>query len=103
MIFLVGALGGAANELLHWWGLRYSDEFPAYARRLFYWLITMAMILLGGGIALMQLGGGGEPFLAFQVGLLAPMLLKKMSTLSPETQGAMGADAAPTLRKFLRG
>lgn len=103
-VFLAGAFGGLANELLHWWGLRRDADFPEYAKRAFYWTITLAMILVGAGVATMQLGAGGDPPIAFQIGLLAPMLLKKMSSAAAlEPEGAQGADRKPSLRRFLKG
>ena len=102
-VFLTGMGGGAANEILHWWGLRKSSKFPKYATRVFYWVITVMMIILGGFIAALQLGKGGEPFIAFQIGILAPMLLKKIGSSVPETTGAMGGDDKLDLRGFFKG
>lgn len=97
-----GLAGGISNEVLHWWGLRYDENLPHYARKFFYWFITLVMILVGGVVAQIQLGNGGEPFIAFQIGLLAPMLLKKIAGSSENPTGAMGRKR-PTLRRFFNG
>jgi hypothetical protein len=101
-VFGIGVAGGAANELLHWWGLRESAKLPTYARKPFYWCVSLAMIALGGGLAWLQLGATAEALVAFQIGLAAPMLLQKLAKAAPAPQGGMGA-APPSTRAFLAG
>jgi hypothetical protein len=101
-VLWAGLAGGVSNEVLHWWGLRFDENLPHYARRVFYWLITAIMVVVGGVVAQIQLGSGGVPFIAFQIGLLAPMLLKKIAGSSEDPTGAMGG-AQPSLRKFIKG
>ena len=48
-IFICGCLGGALMELLRWWKIREAQAFPHYARKPGYWLITILMIIAGGG------------------------------------------------------
>ena len=101
-VFGIGLAGGAANELLHWWSLRESENLPTYARRPFYWCISGLMIVLGGGFAWLQLGATAEALVAFQIGLTAPMLLQKLAKAAPGPAGAMGPPAA-SVRDFLVG
>ena len=101
-VFAVGVAGGAANELLHWWGLRENPNLPEYAKRAFYWLVTAGMIALGGALAWLQLGSQADALIAFQIGLAAPMLLQKLMKAAPERTGGMGAPT-PSVRDFLRG
>ncbi len=101
-VFGVGLSGGAANELLHWWGLKENPNLPAYARSWFYWTVTLAMIVMGGGLAWLQLGARADAFIAFQIGLAAPMVLQKLIKAAPDHAGGMGA-AKADLRDFLRG
>ncbi|AZV19313.1 hypothetical protein [Mesorhizobium sp. M7A.F.Ce.TU.012.03.2.1] len=101
-VFGVGVAGGAANELLHWWGLRENPNLPEYVKRIFYWVVTLGMILLGGGLAWLQLGSQADALIAFQIGLAAPMLLQKLIKAAPEPGGGMGAKPA-SVRDFLRG
>jgi len=101
-IFGVGVAGGLANEILHWWGLRENANLPEYAKRPFYWAITIAMALLGGAFAWLQLGNRGDAFIAFQIGLAAPMILQKLAASVPQRSGGMGGRSA-SFRDFLRG
>ena len=102
-VFGVGVAGGVTNEFLHWWGLREDVNLPEYARRSAYWIITVVMVLLGGGLALLQLGTGADALIAFQIGLAAPMVLQKLAKAAGTgTDGAMGAPL-PTVRNFLAG
>ena len=41
----VGLAGGVLAEILHWWNLREDKQLPEYAKRLQYWMTTLAMIL----------------------------------------------------------
>ena len=102
-VFLIGLFGGASSEILHWWGLREQSSFPDYARSIFYWVITLLMIGVGGGVAYLQLGPGGESLPAFEIGLLTPMLLKKLASQAPQAEGAQAAAQGATLRGFLKG
>src|SRR5262245_35452261 len=101
-VFGVGIAGGAANELLHWWGLRENPNLPEYAKRAFYWIVTLGMILLVGGLAWLQLGSHADALITFQIGLAAPMLLQKLLKAGPEQGGGMGS-TQPSVRDFLRG
>lgn len=101
-VFSVGVAGGAANELLHWWGLRENPNLPEYAKRGFYWIVTLGMVALGGALAWLQLGSQADALIAFQIGLAAPMLLQKLMKAAPGQTGGMGAPR-PSVRDFLRG
>ncbi len=100
-VFGIGLAGGIANELLHWWGLRHDHNLPHYASRPFYWIVTVAMIVLGGGFSWLQLGDRADALIAFQIGLVAPMFLQKLAKIAPTPHGAMGHKAS--LRHFLEG
>jgi hypothetical protein len=102
-VFLVGAGGGAANELLHWWNLRENPHLPDYARSFFYWIVTAGMVALGGGLAWLQLGAQAEPVLAFEIGLATPLILQRLAQAKPTPTGAMGSRDRPSLFDFLSG
>ena len=102
-VFGVGLGGGAANEILHWWGLRENSRLPQYATRPLYWGVTLAMMLLGGGLAWLQLGGRADGLIAFQIGLAAPMILQKLARAAPVRAGGMGSVGQPSLLDFLKG
>jgi hypothetical protein len=101
-VFGVGVAGGVANELLRWYGLRDNPNLPAYAKSVFYWAISLAMILLGGGLAWLQLGNSAEGLIAFQIGLAAPMVLTNLAKVAPSQKGAMG-QAPASIGDFLKG
>lgn len=102
-VFEVGLSGGIANEILHWWGLRENPQLPEYARRPVYWITTLAMTLLGGGLAWLQLGAHADGLIAFQIGLAAPMVLQKLAKTAPDRTGGMGLAGQPSILDFLRG
>ncbi|MCG7645066.1 hypothetical protein MHM87_05615 [Alteromonas sp. Cnat3-28] len=100
MVFIVGSLGGSANEILHWYSLRTNPNVPHYATSLFYWFITAGMICLGGLLAWLQLGPGSSALVTFQIGLAAPLILEKMAKTLPRQKGGMGV-LEPSIRDFL--
>ena len=73
-IFLVGCFGGAAGELLKWYQLRESPNLPDYAHRPIYWVITAAVIVAGGVLAVLYGVDAKNAILVFNVGLSAPRL-----------------------------
>jgi hypothetical protein len=101
-IFGVGCGGGLIAELLHWWNLRESPQLPAYAKSPFYWVITIAMILMGGFMAWIYFGNRAEAIVAVHIGVATPLILQKLVTSVPEPKGAKNiiVTPAPTLRRF---
>lgn len=105
-VLLIGAFGGIANEVLHWYGLRQKTSFPKYVKKPLYWLITAAMICVGAGFSYLQLGPGETNLmLPFELGLLAPIILKKALSSGSMPSGAMNIsnEGNPTIREFLKG
>ncbi|MBY2967489.1 hypothetical protein E0H64_13965 [Rhizobium leguminosarum bv. viciae] len=100
-VFIFGCLGAVCLEILHWWGLRFNSNLPAYAFRPFYWIVTLAFIVIGGLVAVVQLGQSAEPVVAFQIGVAAPHILQKLAANTMHKTGSQGA--APSLADFLRG
>jgi hypothetical protein len=110
-VFGLGMLGGALVELLRWWKLRDSDNFPVYARKIGYWVITLSMILAGGIIATLYGLDQSHAAALINLGASTPAILSALSTKSgtipvPETNvsGLQGKSFAgrgqPTLRYF---
>ena len=102
-VFGVGVGGGVANEILHWWGLRENPQLPEYATKPLYWCVTVAMMLLGGGLSWLQLGAHADGLIAFQIGLAAPMVLQKLAKAAPDRTGGMGLAPRPSVLDFLKG
>jgi hypothetical protein len=80
LIFVFGCLGGAAIELLRWWKLREGLELPAYARKPAYWFLTIAMIIVGGLIAMAYGTGKTNAILAMNLGASAPAIIGALAT-----------------------
>lgn len=81
-IILVGALGSALQEVLHWYGLREHLSTPRYkqlVKSVGYWVVTGLMIV-GSGLAVWAWFSGDGALPARQyliVGAALPLLLKK--------------------------
>lgn len=81
-IILIGALGSALQELLHWYGLREHLSTPRYKqliKSVGYWVVTGLMIV-GSGVAVWAWFAGETDLPARQyliVGAALPLLLKK--------------------------
>ncbi len=72
MIYLFGCVGGVAVELLRWWKLRESLEFPVFVRKPTYWILTILMILLGGVVAIAYGMEKSTAILSMNLGASAP-------------------------------
>ena len=86
--FFWGALGGFCGEFFtisaHR-GTRTRRKAPAVWRTWWYWIITVAWVVIGGFIALMW---NGDPPLAkpvaFQLGLTAPVFIQTSIKVLPD-------------------
>ncbi len=87
-VVAVGFLGGACNELVHWWRLRKKVGFPKYAASAKYWIITVLMAATGGILAFLYFGAQAEALIVFHVGISTPLLIEKLSSSLPKTEGA---------------
>ncbi len=110
MSFLFGVLGGILGELLKWYTLRESPNLPAYLRSPFYWIVTILMALAGGGLVLIQGIQADQPWLAINIGITAPLILKGFASavpVKPPDQGgtSFSADRAtkPSILNFIAG
>lgn len=85
--FLYGLAGGFAAEVFGLFQLRRTGV-PQYLHSLFYWIITVAMVLVGGGIAWLyaKSGVGLTPILAVNVGAAAPLIIGQLVSQTPEVQ-----------------
>jgi len=83
---IVGILGGIAGEVLHWYRLRTlpADRMPVYARSLFYWLITVFMILISGVVPCLYDTSEVNAILAFHLGMSTPIILRHFASSTPE-------------------
>ncbi len=98
-VFLVGAFGAFCGELLHWYALARKGEAPHYAKRVVYWIVTGAMVLVGGVTCIVHFGATADAPVAMNIGAATPVLLQKIVGNLPQEGGARGL-AAPSLRGF---
>ena len=90
-VFLCGLAGGAVLELLHWYNIRRDPQIPAYARSPLYWIITVLMAIVGGGLALLYFGSQADAIVTFHVGLSTPLILQKLTTTVANVPGGKGS------------
>jgi hypothetical protein len=85
--FLFGLFGAFLSEVLGLFKLRREASLAAlpWLKSKFYWVITVLMILIGGGLAWVYLRSGAQlnPLLAVNIGASAPLIL---STLVAQTE-----------------
>lgn len=108
--FLYGVLGGILGELLKWYSMRESPNLPAYLRSPFYWIVTVLMALAGGGLVLIQGIQADQPWLAINIGITAPLILKGFASavpVKPPDQGGISfapeRAVKPSIINFIAG
>lgn len=80
-VFGCAAFGGFLLELLKWWELRESPARPTYAGSPFYWGITIAMILVSGGLGVLYGTSPRNAIMVLNIGISAPLLIKALAEL----------------------
>jgi hypothetical protein len=91
--FLFGLFGGVLAELLGLFELRRHarKDLPKWLKSPFYWIITILMVLAGGGlvVAYIESDIAMKPILAINVGASAPLiigtLVAKVPRIKPGT------------------
>ncbi|MCB0307264.1 MAG: hypothetical protein KDI38_26110 [Calditrichaeota bacterium] len=86
-VFIWGTAGGFLAELLKWYNLRESPNMPDYARKVFYWLVTLLMIGVGGLLADLYGIDPGNRLLAINVGASAPLIIQTLMKGLPNSGG----------------
>jgi len=99
---LIGAIGGLACEVLHWYSLSRKSAAVKFSKSAVYWIATIAMILLGAAMPPLYLQGTASALLCFHLGAATPVLLQKLVAAAPSfTRAQGGTDASkPSLRQF---
>src|ERR1700730_8977930 len=101
---LIGAGGGFACEVLHWYSLsRKPEGVAAFSKSVVYWIATIAMIAVGAAMPALSLQGTASALLCFHLGAATPVLLQKLVAAAPaitQGQGAADAGGGPSLRRF---
>ena len=90
--FLLGAIGGVLTEVYGLYQLRKrsKSQRPAWVGSMFYWLITLLMIVIGGVVVALYIRSGAQlnPLIAIHLGAATPTLIGVFSKSSPDIQTA---------------
>jgi hypothetical protein len=100
-VFAVGFIGGIFLELLHWYNIYRTPEFPDYARFPKYWIVSFLMAVAGGLVAVFYFGARTEAMIALHVGLSTPLILQKLALTAAAPPGAKGPPG-PSVMSFFR-
>lgn len=80
---LYGMLGGILPEILALYNLRHlkKGEKPQWVGSLFYWTITLIMVLVGGGTVIFyrHIGINVNELMAIHLGISTPVLITTMT------------------------
>ncbi len=84
--FLVGLIGGVLPEFLALYKIRRDGHLPQWAKTKVYWSLTIAMILVGGGLSYAYVANGQSVnwFLALNIGASAPLILGALTSSAPD-------------------
>ena len=102
-IFAGGICGGLLAEFLRWYGLKDSSNLAVFQKSMFYWILTIGMIIVGGVWTVITCPAKPDIFLALSLGASAPAMITAAiyaGTTPAKTGGR--STAGPTLN-FLAG
>ena len=105
-MFLAACGGGVLAEAVKWYQLRESPVLPDYAKGWVYWIITIVMILAGGGLAVAYGGDIKTHIQAINIGASAPLIIKALFSAAQAEDARKGfAPITPraSISRFLAG
>ncbi len=86
--FGLGIVGGAIPEVFALYNLRYSwhKEQPTWVKSGFYWIVTVTMVLLGGGTAALYvyMNVSITALMAIHLGISTPVLIQTALKENPK-------------------
>lgn len=85
-----GLLGGVLPEFYILYNLRqdFHSSKPKWVGSWFYWIVTIGMVLLGGGAVAFYLYSGTSvtPLLAIHIGAATPTLIGSLIKAKPDVE-----------------
>jgi hypothetical protein len=87
---IYGVLGGAGAELYGFYNIRkeFVSNPPSWIKSIFYWIVTILMILFSGGIVCMYMQSGVNInyIMAVHIGAATPLILSTMLQSKPKIE-----------------
>lgn len=82
-----GIGGGTLAEIRSFYNLRQEERLPKWIKSPFYWVITLLMIISGGGVAMIYLKSGINinEIMAIHLGASSPLILNSLTKEKPKT------------------
>lgn len=74
-VLLFGLFGGCIAEFIRWYGIRDSPDYEVYKKTMMYWLLTFAMIIIGGVWTTLYGTQNISAIMAVNLGASAPALI----------------------------
>jgi hypothetical protein len=78
-VFALGTLGGALVELVRWYKLRDAPQYPIYAKKFGYWVVTFLMVVAGGVVATLYGLDQYHPAALVNLGASTPAILAALA------------------------
>jgi hypothetical protein len=79
-VFGVGFVGGLIGDLVLIWELRTTGSAPVYVKNRFYWVCVLGMAVAGGFLSTFYGIVEVQAFLALNIGISAPLILKTLAS-----------------------
>jgi hypothetical protein len=79
-VFGVGFGGGLLGDFVLIWEARTTETPPVYTKKLFYWACVLGMAIAGGLLTTLYGIVEVQAFLALNIGLSAPLILKALAS-----------------------
>lgn len=79
-VFWVGFAGGLLGDLVLIWEARTTGAPPAHTKSFFYWACVIGMAIAGGLLATLYGIVETQAFLALNIGVSAPLILKALAS-----------------------
>ena len=96
-IFALGCLGGVIPDVLRLIKGRY-DGAPEYLKTPFFWVMTIILMVLGGGVAVGLEAPGAKEALTF--GFTAPEVISRLFGAKDTDRGIVGGGFIRQVRRW---